>query len=391
MIQSILVYTCLTLLMICLFSKSESYYSNGKNYIKSHIYFFVAILIFAVIFGMRYYVGVDYPAYKEIYETADYRLEKYESGFKWLTEICQYFDFHYAVYFGIVAFIQALFFFYAFRGKRYVLPFLALIILFIGTAIIEWTNIMRQSIAMTILVYAVSVLSFRGRIKYLIFYLLLLLAISMHKSALIAIIFPLFSLKKDGLFNNVEIQQFLLIFFFLSQFIALRDYFFKYLNFFVLLLDYESYIQSYISFSQNVKVGIFDILTFILYFILIKDSLIVKKFFSSRLFVIIYDFAIIGMYVTYFFSGSMMLSRIASYWRIFIFPMVAYYMSYYFQNRNIFTCNMRYKFFLLYFILSFIRLIVNSEFNTSQYVFFFQDDLHMEKISQRDFTFRTIN
>lgn len=391
MIQSIVVYTGLTFLMIYLFSKSESYYSNGRIYVKSYIYFLFSILAFAVIFGMRYYVGIDYPGYKEIYETANYAIERYEFGFKWLTETCQYLKLHYATYFGIIAFIQALFFFYPFRREKYVLQFLALVILFNGTVILGWSNIIRQSIAMTILVYAVSILAFRQRIKYIIFYLLLLLAFSMHKSALIAIIFPLFALKKDGIFNNVKIQEILLVFFFLSQFIGLRDYFLQNLEFFASLLDYESYTQSYISYEQNVKLGIFGVLTFILYLILIKDSLEVKNFFSSRLFIIIYDFAIIGIFITYFLSGSMMLLRIANYWTIFIYPMIAYFMSYYFQNRKIRSCNIKFKLTVLFFILAFVRIIIGSETNTAQYVFFFQDDLRIEKEIQRDLMFRTVN
>lgn len=391
MIQSIVVYTGLTLLMIYFFSKSENYYSNDRFYVKSHIYFLLSILAFAVIFGMRYYVGIDYPTYKEIYETADYRIERYEPGFKWLTEICQYFNFHYATYFGIIAFIQALFFFYPFRREKYVLPFLALVILFNGVVIVGWTNIMRQYIAMAILVYAVSVLSFHNRIKYLFFALLLVLAYSMHKSALIAIIFPLFALKKEGLFNNIKIQHFFLVFFFLAQFIGLRDYFLKYLEFFISLLEYENYTQQYISFEQNTLLGLFDILTIILYYVLINDSLEVKKFFTSRLFIIIYDFAILGIYITFFLSGSMMLSRIAGYWKIFIFPMIAYFMSYYYQNRNIMTCSIKLKLIVLYFILAFIRLIISSEINTAQYVFFFQENLHIEKEIQRGLMFRIVN
>ena len=81
------------------------------------------LVLFAIVFGMRYDVGVDHLGYLYGY------LEKIDVGkgeplFQFLSKTGWYLNLHYTVYFGIIAFIQVFFFFYAFKNERYLFPLL---------------------------------------------------------------------------------------------------------------------------------------------------------------------------------------------------------------------------------------------------------------------------
>ena len=58
MIQTILVYLSTMTLMFFLCRKS--YLVEKKSHRMSFLFLFLAIIIFSLVFGMRYYVGIDY-------------------------------------------------------------------------------------------------------------------------------------------------------------------------------------------------------------------------------------------------------------------------------------------------------------------------------------------
>ena len=66
------------------------------------------LVIFAIVFGMRYDVGVDHLSYLENYI---WQIDnpKFELIFSWITKICRSLNFHYSIYFAILAFIQVFF------------------------------------------------------------------------------------------------------------------------------------------------------------------------------------------------------------------------------------------------------------------------------------------
>ena len=45
----------------------KSYLVEKKSHRKSFLFLFLAIIIFSLVFGMRYYVGIDYHSYFDVY------------------------------------------------------------------------------------------------------------------------------------------------------------------------------------------------------------------------------------------------------------------------------------------------------------------------------------
>ncbi len=379
MIQTILVYIGLVVVLMYLFRKSATTYKTSLTI--SNFWYLMALLTFAIIFGMRYYVGIDYYAYKDVYESPDYRMLRYEPGFLLITMICQQYEFHYAIYFTILAFIQILFMTLAFKREREILPFLFLVLLFSGNIILGWMNGIRQYLAICICVYAVACLV-QGKIKNLItFYLLVILASTMHLTALIMLFFPLLTIRKKELFTKKRIQYILLILFFIIQLFNVKSILFSYIENLAALLGYDNYADK-ISSSTSAAYGITDIITLCIYILMISSSGRVKKFYNSHKFNLIYDVAFIGILLNYFFAGSMMLQRINLYIYIFIYPLFAYYLNYFYTDKKSLWCRQRYYAVIFYFVLLFTRIMMSMTTNTAQFVFYFQENLHPLKEQQ---------
>ena len=101
-------------------SRYSSIATNGCQISQRSFWHFETIfplLIFAVVFGMRYDVGVDHLGYLHGY-LDKIHVGKNEPLFFLLSELGWRLNWHYVIYFSIVAFIQVFFFFYAFKVKQ---------------------------------------------------------------------------------------------------------------------------------------------------------------------------------------------------------------------------------------------------------------------------------
>ena len=378
MLQTIFIYISLIIIVTSLTQKSAKLYSNNKKH-WSNFYLLIAIIIFSIIFGMRYYVGIDYENYLNIYEQADYRMLRYEPTFLLLTLFCQSQDYHFAIYFGLIAFIQILFLFLAFRERRYLLPFIFSFLMLSGDIMVGWMNVMRHYIAISLFVFATSILSKRNLKSIILYYVLISLAISFHYSSLLLLFIPIFLIRKSW-FNNIKIQCGVVIVFFLFQLIG-SNFIAHILEPIAQVADYEEYLDN-INLDGS-RIGIVNIITLFLYIFIILNSKIVKTYYQKdHYFPIVYDLAIIGILLDYLFAGSMMLTRLNICFSIFKYPLFAYYTYYYYTNRSWGKNKLKYHAISLYFIILFTRVMMTMTENTSQYVFYFQEELCKEKEEQ---------
>lgn len=203
MIQSFFVYSLFGLLMF-LFgtysAKRELVYSNINK--KTHFWVWDVIfglLLFALVSGIRWNVGVDHLAYLENYliqqNFGRFVFEK-EAGFELITNIMASAGFHYTFYFALLAFLQIFFIFRAFKNERYLYPFLGLVIIF-GPEYLSWMNGIRQMIVACVFVYAIKFIGQRKMLKY---FIVILLASLMHKSAFILL--PFYFIPQLDYFKN---------------------------------------------------------------------------------------------------------------------------------------------------------------------------------------------
>ncbi|PKR80298.1 hypothetical protein CW751_10630 [Brumimicrobium salinarum] len=129
MLQSLLVYSSLFAVMMLFsmvtqqrhsYSKIVSAEEENKSFWK--IYIILPLILFAIVFGMRYDVGVDHLDYLNAYKQR-VDVSKGEPLFDIITHFFQGLNLHYVYYFSFLAFIQVFLFFYAFKNEKYLFPF----------------------------------------------------------------------------------------------------------------------------------------------------------------------------------------------------------------------------------------------------------------------------
>lgn len=161
---------------------------NKKTIIISNRYIISTILIYSVICGIRYDVGVDYLNYWNIYDDI-YRfkwsqeINYQEPGWALFTKYLAQHGIHYSIYFTIIAFFQITLIIMSFRNYPKLLPYV--IIAFYCCWFGVFQNILRQSITLAIFLYlALNI----NKIKIIQYIIVAILSITIHKSALIIIL-----------------------------------------------------------------------------------------------------------------------------------------------------------------------------------------------------------
>ena len=387
-LQSILVYFTLLTIMIffgVIASKKGKPILDKNQTITVERSFWVPeiiipIVLFAVIFGMRFDVGVDYLNYMEKYLNRDYAGKK-EPFFMLFSDIGWFFNLHYTIYFGILAFIQVFFFFLAFKDERFLYPFLIFFILTNGD-VLSWMNIIRQAIAMCIWIFSLRYIDRRRIIPYII---CIIVTFLFHRSSIILFIFyPILRKGKDYL-KNTPFQLILLIAAFVVRgafsniFLRLESV----VNFYALFAGdgfYESYSADQIldSFSESKGTGLAFIFKIIINTVIILYSKKLKEFYNTKKFNMVYFLFFIGVLTTYLFpAGLIALTRPFRYFYIFQSIIYAYFAYYLYRNRQT-KVNFIY---LIGLLVSFLGIFILSQYSATEdshslYQFFFEYKIH---------------
>lgn len=149
----------------------------------------LAIFIYAILYGIRYNVGVDNMMYIECYEsllnTGRILRDSFEPGYLYLSKAFANVGLHYSWFIGFWGALQIGFTYYALRRDRRILPYVALFII-LGPIFQTWSNIMRQAVAECIFLFTVQYIVDRKMWKYIFW---ILIATLIHKSAIILIPF----------------------------------------------------------------------------------------------------------------------------------------------------------------------------------------------------------
>lgn len=372
------------LLFAVVAAKKGSYYRTSLGVIKERSFWkfetIFPLLLFAVVFGMRYDVGTDHLTYLTKYVNR-VTTERYELLFASITALCQKINLHYTVYFGILAFIQVFFFYYSFKDERYLYPFLSFF-LFTTEDWMSWMNIIRQALAICVCLYSLKFIEEKKLWKYL---LCILIAFLFHRSAVIlAVFYPLLKNGKDY-FKSVGLQLFLLGLVFainkLFAVIILR------LETFVVLysslLGSEAYADSYDtarlleSFTENEGTGMAFLFKIIVHVLIILYSTKLKIFYNSKRFNIIYFFFFIGLLTLYVFPpGAISISRPFRFF--YIFPMIMYgYFAYFlYRTRKVSGRIVLLASLILAFLgMFYLSQITANEESHKWYQFFFQGNI----------------
>lgn len=361
--QTILVYLFLFSIMYLL--------SNVAKYTKQWRYVTIAILIYSIIFGMRYGVGVDQLVYLESYTSASistYNINyyNYEFGFRFLIMFLIGMDAHFAWFFGIIAFIQLYLVFLSVKPYQAIYPFLIFTFM-AGCVWLSYANGLRQQLAFCIFVFAIS---FIEKKQWWWYYIMIVLAISMHKTAiLLAAFYPLFLYKTEW-FNNKTIQLGLLLGALIIGKIGIIQNYIDNLEVYATYIGYEHYFldrYNELMYHAIERKGVGYYILLVTNITLIWLSTNYKHYFKSKYLYYIYNLYFVGVLLNYAFEGSQLFQRINYFFYGFSYIVGAFALLYAKRsNRKMFLI------LITMYILTFIATMYRMEDNTSLFKFFWQ-------------------
>lgn len=330
MFTALVVYTISPIILSFLSDKIKNFKNNDKK-----ILLVLLSLLFALVFGLRYNVGVDYLSYLEQYNTGyiDNDISSDEFGFRWLNSLLHFINMPYPVAFISYAFIQFYFIVKGLRDKE-LLPFV-IIFYFLTTYIFFSFNGIRQSMAFSIIFFSLQFIKEKKIIKYILW---IVIAALFHKSAIIFL--PLYFILDKEYFSNRIIQLILLIIFFiLSPY--LQSFLWNILPLLSRVVLREELTQVQLDLIKNVDWGNGGLGLGNYLWLIINCSIIVfyhrvKQFFPTY-FNIYYNLFFVGSLLTYI-VGSTYLSRINVYfenYKIFILAMFFWYLCHSKSNKGV--------------------------------------------------------
>ena len=375
-LQTYLVYTLLFITMLLLAKRASD---KGEWF-----WMVLAILIYSIIFGMRYGVGVDHIGYLTEYVQLSFSKEipfdDTEIGYRLFRNILANSDFHFSLYFGLIAFVQLWLIFKSVQKDRFIYPYLVTSF-FLGCIWLSYSNGLRQCLAFCIFAY--SLLFVENKKQLPIHWLLLLLATTMHNSAwLLFAIAPLLYIRKDW-FQNVKIQYILLaLAIVVGKLPSIGNWLMSFegnlgiLEGFMEDTGYNGYFEyedgEGIARSSATVAGVGYYVESIKNIVLIWFCNKTKEFnANNRIVTYMYNLTYLGILCHYAFIMSPVLSRINYYFYGFAYIFGAYTLHYLYNNNK----KMFWVLLGLY-LLTIIGTLYRMYDNTSAFYFFWQSGLY---------------
>lgn len=314
MLQTFAPYILIYLLTIFFAYRAQAVTTKKNKPLDSSLHFYIAAISFALIVGLRWNVGIDYPAYYDLImgnHTYDSELGRLELIPRLSIAIISENGYQFYLWFIFMAFIQIFFLLKAFKGDLKV--FVIWGVFFYLTNHLEHSmNIIRQEAAMSIILYAYTLLT-NGKVKQYVGWILF--ASLFHFSSIICL--PFVFLRKVQLKLPVyaQLMIYALIFIYGNDIISfILD---------TLLGGFGNF--SYISKLEAIENDEFDIqsgsglgVLFInfKYILLILFSRTLSKEYRQQGFDIIYTITFIGMCFYRVSMNNQILSRIMMFFTI---------------------------------------------------------------------------
>ena len=276
--------------------------------------FYVGIVLYSLIVGLRWNVGIDYPSYYNLlmgYNKEDILLDRLEFFNRISISFIKdnYLPFY--TWFILMAGIQMYFVQKTFNKNLKI--FVAWgVFFYLASQLALSMNIIRQASAVAIILYAYTFLVNK---EYKYYFIWVAIASLFHTSALVGI--PIYLLSKLKVSINRLLQIVILIAFFVfgeSLFNYIIDLLMGYSSSFVYLMKLEDIYSSDLSIQKGLGLGI--LFYYIRYFVLIIYSKQLSKEYSHLGFDVFYTISFIGMCTYSTTMNNMVLSRIMMYFTI---------------------------------------------------------------------------
>lgn len=330
MFQTIIVYILIygNSLLCANRAKIISLYRNTS--LDSTNIFYVGLVIFATIVGLRWNVGIDYPAYYDLLtgnNLEDIQLGRLELIPRLSIEYIKEHGIPFYVWFIIMAFLQMFFLLKTFGKDLKVFVVWGVFFYLTGQLALAM-NIIRQATAVTIVLYAYSFLYQNKYIKYLIW---IVIASLFHTSALIGI--PVMLVSKIKISFNKVLQIFIITSFFILGEKILNyviDMLANYSGGFTYLLKVQTINNDDFAIEKGSGLGV--IFYYARYLVLILYSKKMSTVFGRYGFDLFYTLSFIGMCFYKATMYNMILSRVMMYFTISSIVCLSMLMFYLYKN-----------------------------------------------------------
>jgi len=351
--QTCFVYFSLILCMLLFAKRSVSLAKTGKHITVTNYTFFIPILVFSLVIGLRYMVGIDYERYLMLIEdgASDFYFQSIEPVYQYLILFIEKHSLHFSFFFILSAFIQIFFFYKAFdRPLLFLLPWA--IPLFIMTEIGSLENGVRHFTALLIFFYSLKHIKNQKLVYYII---TVLLASLFHKSVLIC--FPLYFFTGREIIKSVYLRFGLVLFFLLAS-SFLRGQLLSISAQLIVVLGYGNYLDA----DKLVETGLGIYVIWIVNFILIGFYPKLKDTYHKNGFLIYWNIFYIGLLLKPLLDYIQVFSRMNWYFYKFRFLIIAFLLHYLFHHRKNPVNMFFFVFVLLIMIVLFIyNIIIGSE------------------------------
>ena len=362
MLQSILVYSLLTIIMVSLGAKTKK--------TESFKYAIIAVAIYSLIFGLRYGVGMDFFSYKRYFYSIKYQTyadNQFEPGLIFMMKLVDQMNLSSSFFFGLVAFLQLIIVVYALRENRNIYPYL-LFAFMVDCVWLSFGNGLRQEIAFCIFVFSISFIKSGKLVCYLI---CIGIAYLFHKSSLI--LFPIyFLLRMDFRAPKIYMQIGLLVIALILSNLNFMRGLLMHIDGAISFVGYDNY--NYNGNDEGMlkkgTVGLGFVINLMIDMIIILHSNRMKSFFQSKQLNAMYTLYFIGVLLKYALLWSLLFQRVNYYFYGFQF-IISAFLLYYLHKTNKAT----YIILTILLALVLVGTLSKMETNTSQFIFNWQTDL----------------
>lgn len=366
MIQSILVYTLLAFTLSLLGwnvyrRESRLKLMNPDSELSFWSWEIVtSILLVTVMMGIRFNTGSDYAMYLDQYNhvkaTGQFARADFEIGFYYITKLFAGLGIHYTLYFAFWALVQIFALYFGLRHHKHLLPWVGMVII-LGPYAFNWLTFMRQWTIAMILVAIIPLIEQRKFIPYL---LITALAITIHRSAWLLLLFYFLPyLKYKG-----DTNKWSLIIFGACVVLGIYPIWFKLFRFVPDLLDligYHKYGHHLVDVCngqfRNIGWGPLHLISLASSLIFIYFYPQVKKHYShDRLLPIFFILAFVGTcYENLMMNTYHSMLRPAEYIYVFIIIMIAYTVAFLADRKSYFKASICFAIPCLYVIVDIIK------------------------------------
>lgn len=368
-IQTLLVYILLSIFVVFFC------YVSAKQ--KREKWMYIAIAIYALVFGFRYGVGVDFISYKEIYEcilAGRPSYYEFEPGFMFFIYLLTDMGFPSEIFFMLIAFFQI---FFVFKGidNKDIYPYLAFTFM-AGCVWLTYSNGLRQQLVFCIFVYTLHFIKER---KWIAYYSIIAICTTIHDSAwLMMILYPILVYREEWI-KNIKLQYILLAISLAVMNINIIGEVTARFGGLIESLGYAHYVDDTNIANETYSnllyketewgIGAFVILFINIFLIFWSNK--IKGYYNSKFLTYSYNLFFIGVLWTYVFNNSSIFSRINYYFIGFQYIIAAYTLMYLIRTKK----KQASIIMIILYLLLFVGYMYKMETNTTMFLFNWQDEL----------------